>query len=67
MNWDEIKGRWTQAVGSAKQTWGKLTDDELTRVEGDRDKLVGLVQERYGIGREEAERQVADWSRRTAA
>ena len=64
MNWDQIKGNWKQLKGQAKQQWGKLTDDDLTRAEGDRDILIGRVQERYGIAREEAERQVSDWERR---
>ena len=64
MNWDQIKGNWKQFQGRAKQQWGKLTDDDLTRAEGDRDVLVGRIQERYGIAREEAERQVSEWERR---
>ena len=64
MNWDQIKGNWKQLKGQAKQQWGKLTDDDLTRAEGDRDILIGRVQERYGIAREEAERGVSDWERR---
>ena len=64
MNWDQIKGNWKQIKGEAKQQWGKLTDDDLTRAEGDRDILVGRIQERYGIARDEAERQVSDWERR---
>lgn len=63
MNWDQIRGNWNQAKGRAKQQWGKLTDDDLTRVEGHRDELVGRLQERYGIAKEEAERQVSDWER----
>lgn len=65
MNWDQVKGKWTQMVGSAKQQWGKLTDDELKQVEGDKDKLVGKIQEKYGIGKEEAEKQVDDWMEKT--
>jgi uncharacterized protein YjbJ (UPF0337 family) len=61
MNWDMIKGQWKQARGEAKRQWGKLTDDDLTRIEGDRDKLVGAVQERYGRSREDAEREVDRW------
>ena len=61
MNWDQIKGKWTQAKGEARQKWGKLTDDDLDVVAGKRDELVGRVQERYGIAREEAERQVAEF------
>ena len=64
MNWDQIKGKWKQFQGQAKQQWGKLTDDDLTRAEGDRDILVGRIQERYGIVREEADRQVSEWERR---
>ncbi|MAW79156.1 MAG: general stress protein CsbD [Parvularcula sp.] len=61
MNSDELKGKWNQLKGSAKSQWGKLTDDDLTQVEGDRDKLVGKIQEKYGVAREEAEKQVNDW------
>lgn len=63
MNWDQIKGNWNQAKGKVKETWGDLTDDDLTRIEGRRDQLVGRVQERYGVAKEEAERQVTDWER----
>jgi len=64
MNWDQIKGQWNQLKGNAKQQWSKLTDDDLTYVEGARDKLVGRIQERYGVARDEADRQVADWEAR---
>ena len=60
MNWDQVKGNWSQK-GEVKQQWGKLTDDDLTRIEGKRDELVGRVQERYGYGREEAEQEVNRW------
>ena len=63
MNWDVIKGNWNQAKGKVKETWGDLTDDDLSRIEGQRDQLVGRVQERYGIAKDEAERQVSDWER----
>jgi uncharacterized protein YjbJ (UPF0337 family) len=63
MNWDQIKGNWKQLKGRVKQQWGDLSDDDLTRIEGDRDVLVGRIQERYGIAREEAERQVQEWER----
>ncbi len=55
---DEMKGKWKQHVGAAKIAWGKLTDDELLKVEGREEKLVGLVQERYAITVEEAHKQV---------
>jgi len=58
MNTDVIQGQWKQLKGSVKQQWGKLTDDDLARIEGSRDKLVGVIQERYGKARDEAEREV---------
>jgi len=63
MNTDQMKGNWKQFVGKAKETWGKLTDNDWRIVEGTRDQLVGRIQERYGIAREEAERQIADFER----
>jgi uncharacterized protein YjbJ (UPF0337 family) len=60
MNWDQIKGNWNQMKGSLKDAWGNLTDDDLARIEGDRDKLIGTLQERYGIARDEAEQQFKD-------
>ena len=57
-NSDQMKGEWKQYVGSAKITWGELTHDELLQTEGHAEKLAGLVQERYGIVRNEADRQV---------
>ncbi|MEQ9121762.1 MAG: CsbD family protein [Alphaproteobacteria bacterium] len=62
MNNDELKGKWTQVKGRAKEAWGALTDDDLDRIDGERDQLVGKIQERYGHGRDEAERQVDKWS-----
>ena len=64
MNWDRIEGNWKHLKGSVKQQWGKLTDDELDQLAGHRDKLVGKLQERYGIQRDEAEKQVKDWEDR---
>jgi uncharacterized protein YjbJ (UPF0337 family) len=58
MNWDQIKGNWTQAKGELKVRWGKLTDDDLDVIEGNRDKLIGRLQEVYGYSKEEAEREV---------
>ncbi len=62
MNWDQVEGKWKQLKGSAKQQWGKLTDDDLTRISGKKDELVGRIQERYGITKEEAQRQADLWS-----
>jgi uncharacterized protein YjbJ (UPF0337 family) len=58
MNWDTVAGNWTQFRGKVKEQWGKLTDDEIDMIAGQRDQLVGRIQEAYGIGRDEAERQI---------
>jgi uncharacterized protein YjbJ (UPF0337 family) len=61
MNWDQIKGKWKQAKGQVQEKWGELTDDDLAVVDGKREVLVGRVQERYGVAREEAEQQVKEF------
>lgn len=61
MNWEQIEGQWLQLTGKAKARWGKLTDDDLAVIAGKKDQLVGKVQERYGIMKEEAEKQVSHW------
>jgi uncharacterized protein YjbJ (UPF0337 family) len=58
MNDDVFTGQWTQMRGSLKSWWGRLTDDDLDRIAGQKDRLVGLVQEKYGQSREQAEREV---------
>ncbi|MGK2914874.1 MAG: CsbD family protein [Porticoccaceae bacterium] len=58
---DEMKGKWKQQVGAAKVAWGKLTEDELLQLEGNQQKLAGLIQERYAVTRDEAEKQVNDF------
>ena len=58
MNADILKGKWKQIQGEAKKWWGDLTDDELTRVDGEQDKLVGLLQEKYGYSKEKAEAEI---------
>jgi uncharacterized protein YjbJ (UPF0337 family) len=63
MNWDQIKGDWKQAQGKVKQQWGKLTDDDLAYAGGKRDELVGRIQERYGIAKDEADKQVSEWEK----
>ena len=57
MNKDTLKGQWKQAMGTIKQKWAKLTDDDLKYVDGSFEKLVGKIQERYGRSREEAEKE----------
>jgi uncharacterized protein YjbJ (UPF0337 family) len=61
MNWDRIEGNWKQFAGKAKESWGKLTDDDIAVVNGKRDQLVGKIQNRYGCAKDEAEKQVRDW------
>ena len=64
MNWDRIEGNWKQLKGEAQTQWGKLTDDDLDMAAGDRQKLAGRVQERYGCAKDEAERQVDEFAAR---
>lgn len=61
MNSDQLKGQWKQAKGAVKEKWGKLTDDDLLTIEGNQDRLIGRIQELYGITREAAEKQVKEW------
>ena len=61
MNWDQVSGNWKQFRGKAKEKWAKLTDDDLALAEGKRDQLLGRIQERYGIAKDEAENQVKEW------
>ena len=61
VNWEQVKGRWNQTKGAVKKQWGKLTDEDLTVIAGQRDQLVGKIQERYGIAKGEADKQVKTW------
>ena len=61
MNEDILKGKWEQIKGQIRQKWGELTDDDVVRVAGRRQELVGIIQERYGRAQEEAEREVDDF------
>jgi len=60
-NRDEFKGNWNQIKGELKKTWGKLTDDDLMQAQGDYDKLIGRIQERYGEEKADIERRVQDF------
>ncbi|WP_410473907.1 CsbD family protein [Guyparkeria sp. TX1] len=64
MDSDRIKGKWKQIKGRIKEEWGDLRDDDLDEAEGHRDYLVGKVQERYGIGKDEARKQVEEFERK---
>jgi uncharacterized protein YjbJ (UPF0337 family) len=57
MNWDQLKGKWKQSKGQIREKWGKLTDDDLNVIAGQRDQLVGRIQERYGVAKEIAQEQ----------
>jgi len=63
MNWDRIEGNWKQVTGRAKVQWGKLTSDDFDVIAGRRDQLAGKIQERYGIAKDEADKQVSEWVR----
>jgi uncharacterized protein YjbJ (UPF0337 family) len=61
MNWDQIAGSWKQFQGKVREKWGKLTDDDLTVVAGKRDQLSGALQRRYGLAKDEAEKQLDEF------
>jgi uncharacterized protein YjbJ (UPF0337 family) len=65
MDWDRIQGNWKQFTGRVKEKWGKLTDDDLTMVNGRRDQLEGRIQERYGYSKDQVRKEVAAWLRMT--
>lgn len=64
MNTDVIKGRWTQLKGHVRERWGKLTDDDIDQIAGQKDQLVGKLQAAYGRTRESIEQEVDEWSRK---
>jgi uncharacterized protein YjbJ (UPF0337 family) len=61
VNWDRVKGNWKQVTGHVQQQWGKLTDSDLDVIAGHRDQLAGKIQERYGIAKDDVEKQLAAW------
>jgi uncharacterized protein YjbJ (UPF0337 family) len=61
MNWDQIEGKWKQIKGAVRARWGKLTDDDLDVIAGKQNQLAGKLQERYGITKEQAEREIEEW------
>ena len=66
MNWDIVRGKWKQLKGEARKQWGKLTDSDLEEIAGEKDKLLGKLQERYGWSREQAERDATAYFAKTA-
>ena len=62
MNWTRIEGNWKRLRGRIQQQWGKLTDDDVDLIAGRREELIGILQNRYGVARDEAERQVKEFS-----
>jgi len=67
MNEDTLKGHWTQLKGQVREQWGKLTNDDLDQIQGRAEQLVGKIKARYGVARDEAKRQVDEWSPADAA
>jgi uncharacterized protein YjbJ (UPF0337 family) len=61
MNWETVKGMWAELRGRARRHWGKLTDDDVNLVAGERDALVGKIQERYGYAKDRAEHAIDEW------
>ena len=61
MNKDTIEGNWKQIKGQVQQQWGKLTDDDVDVINGKREELAGKLQERYGVAKEEAEKQIKEF------
>jgi uncharacterized protein YjbJ (UPF0337 family) len=66
MNWDRIEGNWKQFTGKIREKWGKLTDDDLTAIGGKKDQLVGRIQERYGIEKDQAAKDLDDFAKSLA-
>ena len=64
MNWDRIEGNWKQVTGKAKVQWGKLTSDDFDIIAGRREQLAGKIQERYGVAKEDADKQISEWIRK---
>jgi uncharacterized protein YjbJ (UPF0337 family) len=62
MNWDRVEGNWKQFSGKVKEQWGKLTEDDITVIGGKQEQLIGRIQERYGVAKDEAEKQVKTWA-----
>lgn len=67
MNQDQFEGKWKQMKGAFRQKWGKFTDDDIEQFAGNRDKIIGAMQERYGKSKEQAQKDFDDWYNTTAS
>lgn len=67
MNEDIIKGKWNEVKGAVQKKWGKLTNDDIAQINGDRTRLAGRIQSAYGLRRDEAEQQLKEWEDQQAA
>lgn len=65
MNKDTLKGEWSLIKGKIKEKWGKLTDDDLTEINGKREQLLGKIQKKYGLAKEKAEQELDQWEKRS--
>ena len=63
MNWEQIEGKWKELKGGVREHWGKLTDDELTQIDGKREKLAGILQKKYGMAKEAVEDEISKFER----
>ncbi len=61
MNPDELKGKWEQFKGKLREKWSKFTDDDWQQVKGNKEKMIGKIQERYGIAKDQAEKELRDF------
>jgi uncharacterized protein YjbJ (UPF0337 family) len=64
MNWEQIEGNWIQFKGKLRQQWGKFSEDELDTVKGKREQFIGKLQEKYGIVKEKAEKELDEFLRK---
>jgi uncharacterized protein YjbJ (UPF0337 family) len=64
MSWDKVEGNWKQFKGKVRETWGELTDDEIEQIAGKRDILLGKIQEKYGIAKDEAEMRIKEFEKK---
>lgn len=64
MNEDIVKGKWKELRGRVRERWGKVTGDDVERLKGSSDELIGLLQQRYGYEREQARKEIQEWAKR---